>query len=42
MPGVSQRSHPHAVMFHHFHDRSHPASRGSPSADEFSSMIDWL
>jgi peptidoglycan/xylan/chitin deacetylase (PgdA/CDA1 family) len=30
---------PHGIMFHHFHDRRHPAGQGSLSADELAEMI---
>lgn len=36
------RNYTHAVMFHHFHDQRHPAGQGALSAEQFSSMIDWL
>jgi peptidoglycan/xylan/chitin deacetylase (PgdA/CDA1 family) len=36
------RNYTHAVMFHHFHDERHPAGQGALSAEQFSSMLDWL
>jgi peptidoglycan/xylan/chitin deacetylase (PgdA/CDA1 family) len=32
----------HGVMFHHFHNESHPTGQGSLSADDFEAMIDHL
>lgn len=33
---------PHGIMFHHFHDRHHPAGPGSLSADELAAVIRFL
>ncbi len=32
----------HSVMFHHFHDNTHPKGQGSISGRQFQQMIDWL
>lgn len=32
----------HAIMFHHFHDRRHPAGQGAISADEFDRLLDFV
>ena len=31
-----------SVMFHHFHNDTHPKSQGSISGDQFENIIDWL
>ncbi len=33
--------HPHGIMFHHFHDDTHPVSQGSISADELAQIIEY-
>lgn len=33
---------PHGIMFHHFHDRRHPAGQGSLSADDLAEIIRFL
>ena len=32
----------YSVMFHHFHNHTHPKSQGSISGDQFENIIDWL
>lgn len=32
----------HAVMFHHFHNETHPRAQGSLNQVDFSKMLDWL
>ena len=31
---------PHGIMFHHFHDKTHPPSQGSISSDQFAEVIE--
>ncbi len=33
---------PHGLMFHHFHDRRHPAGQGSMSASQLAEMIHFV
>ena len=39
---TNSHSHPHAIMFHHFHNEKHPVGQGSLSAIQFDAVIDWL